>query len=103
MPRGQEPTSTPARPSAAAARVSIRGSMPCRAASTPGRFSADGYHHALAPQRGRRTGMPAEPGSEERPRSDRALRIASLVKQVPLAENLELEPDGTLRREGIAL
>lgn len=47
--------------------------------------------------------MPAEPGSEERPRSDRALRIASLVKQVPLAENLELEPDGTLRREGIAL
>ena len=31
------------------------------------------------------------------------LRIAALIKQVPLAEGLELGPDGRLQREGLAL
>lgn len=36
-------------------------------------------------------------------RPDGPLRVAVLVKQVPLAENLELGPDGRLRREGVPL
>jgi electron transfer flavoprotein alpha subunit len=36
-------------------------------------------------------------------RPDGPLRVAVLVKQVPLAENLELAPDGRLRRDGVPL
>ena len=36
-------------------------------------------------------------------RPDRPLRVAALVKQVPLAEALELRPDGRLRREATPL
>jgi len=38
-----------------------------------------------------------------RPHPVRALRIAALLKQVPVAESLELGPDGRLRRAGAAL
>lgn len=47
--------------------------------------------------------MPDEPRGETTTQPGRPLRIAALVKQVPVAESLTLGPDGRLERQGMAL
>jgi electron transfer flavoprotein alpha subunit len=45
---------------------------------------------------------PADPGSTN-PGTDRPLRVAALIKQIPVAESMSLGPGGRLQREGTAL
>jgi electron transfer flavoprotein alpha subunit len=44
-----------------------------------------------------------EPDTSDRIRPDAPLRVAVLAKQVPLTEDLELSPEGRLRRQGVVL